>query len=549
MIEDLSSLPSAMNAPSMKTLALILLAWLVAFPLSPASVSEPPAVPCWQPHDFSFTAKATSSNPFLTEFSAIVTGPDGKTFTLPGFFDGEGTWKVRVAPTAPGKWSLVTKSELPELTGHKAAFTGVNNSNPKNHGVLRVDREHPHHFIFADGTRFFMQAYAYDWLWALDMDKPGVPTIEKTLDLIASHGFNYISVNSFAFDTDWRKGNTGADDFGPPAMFPWAGSNAAPDHARMNLAYWRHYDRMMTAMLDRGLQAHLYIKVYNKAVNWPARGSAEERLFFRWLVARYAAYPNLIWDFSKEAHNEKDIAYKQDWLKWLRENDPYHHLITVNDDDMANDSGAYDALTDFRADQHHGKKNVKGRNANWTGGKHDKILAQRKRRAWPVANVESDYECGPGGLDDKTYGVVMTPEATVSTLWEIAMAGGYAGYYYTYTAWDVIRPLDEPKGYTYMKHFGDFWRATDYWLLKPADKQVSTGWCLANHGKEYVAYQGKPTPFNLEISSADRNLTGQWYNLFTGKRTQAGSFGNGQASLMPPADWGDAPVVLHLKAR
>jgi len=501
-----------------------------------ASAADAPAVPCWQPHDFSFTATARAANPFMVEFSATVTGPDGKTFALPGFFDGDSTWKIRVAPTTEGQWSLVTQSELPELNGRKAAFTGVKNANPKNHGVLRVDKEHPHHFIFADGTRFFMQPYEYDWLWALDMDKPGVPTIEKTLDLIASHGFNHVIVNSYAYDTKWRKGKTGADDYGPPAMFPWAGSNDAPDHSRMNLAYWQHYDRMMTALMDRSMQAHMLIKVYNKGVEWPKKNSAEEQLFFRWLMARYAAYPNLIWDFSKEAHNEKDLAYKQGRLQYLRDTDPYHHLITVHDDDIANDSGDYDRLTDFRTDQQHSKH-------------HETILRQRERRAWPVANVESDYECGPGGVKDKTFGQAKMPEQAVRTLWEIAMAGGYAGYYYTYTAWDVIRPLDVPQGYTYMKHFGEFWRATDYWLLQPSDKLVSTGWCLANPGKEYVAYQNQPEPFTLEISGGAGKLAGEWFNPFTGKTTEAGSFGDGKASLTPPASWGDAPVVLHLKAK
>ncbi len=36
------------------------------------------------------------------------------------------------------------------------------------------------------------------------------------------------------------------------------------------------------------------------------------------------------------------------------------------------------------------------------------------------------------------------------------MAGGYTGYFCTYNAWDVIRPLDVPKGYGYMKNFGYF---------------------------------------------------------------------------------------------
>jgi hypothetical protein len=400
---------------------------------------------------------------------------------------------------------------------------------------LRVDAQHPHHFIFDDGARFFLQGYEYDWLWALDMDQPGVPTVEKSLDILARHGFNYVILNSYAHDTGWRKGKSSPDDFGPSLLYPWEGNNQQPDHRRMNLTYWRHYDRVMAALNERGIQAHILVKVYNKQVKWPARGSEEEKLFFRWLVARYAAYPNVIWDFSKEAHNEKDLPYKQGVLKFMRETDPYHHLTTVHDDDKANDSGAYDELTDYRADQQHGK---------W----HEVILRQRGRRAWPVVNVEFGYEHGPGGLTDKTYNVVQPPEEVLRRAWEIQVAGGYTAYYYTYTAWDILRPLDVPPGYAYFKHFGDFWRATEYWNLEPSDKLVSSGWCLAQMGREYVVFQNQAQPFTLDIADAKSPLQAEWFNPHTGKRADAGSFANGTASLTPPADWGTAPLVLHLKA-
>ena len=519
-----------------RNLVCLFVAWLGSAIFTPsATAANPPAVPRWQPHDFGFTAKAQPPNPFMVSFAATVKGPDGKTFTVPGFFDGDSTWKVRVAPTAEGPWSLVTKSDVKELDGQAAAFVCMKNANPKVHGVLRVDKEHPHHFIFDDGTRFFMQGYEYDWLWALDMDQPGVPTVENSLDLLARHGFNYVILNSYAHDTNWRKGRSGPDDYGPALLYPWEGDNDNPVHGRMNPAYWHHYDRVITALNDRGIQAHMLIKVYNKQVKWPKRGSAEEQLFFRWLVARYAAYPNLIWDFSKEAHNEKDLAYKQSCLKYLRELDPYHHLMTVHDDDQANDSGTYDALTDFRADQQHGK---------W----HEVILRQRERRAWPVVNVEFGYEHGPGGLTDKTYNSVQPPEEVLRRAWEIQMAGGYMAYYYTYTAWDVIRPLDIPPGYAFFKHFGDFWRATEYWKLEPSDKLVNNGWCLAQPGREYVVFQNQAQPFALEIAGAKSPLKGEWFNPHTGKRTAAGSLDNGTANLTPPADWGKAPLVLHLKS-
>ena len=493
-------------------------------------------VPRWQPHDFEFTAHVSTQNPFLVPFNAVVIGPGGISFKVPGFFDGNGMWKIRVAPSTEGLWKLQTESELPELTGKTVTFECGPNPNAKVHGVLRVDKDHAHHFIFDDGTRFYMQGYEYDWLWALDMDKTDVPTVSKTLDLIGSYGFNYVILNSFAYDTKWRAGKTGPDDFGPPLLLLWEGDNDHPVHSRMNLAYWHHYDQVIAALSERGIQAHMLIKVYNKQVQWPAHNSPEEQLLFRWLVARYSAYPNIIWDFSKEAHKETDLAYKQGWLKYLRETDPNHHLITVHDDDAANDSGAYDGLTDFRADQQHRRY-------------HETILRQRARRNWPVANVESDYECGPGGVTDKTYGSAHTTDQTLRTLWEIAMAGGYTAYYYTYTAWDVIHPLDVPAGYGQMKHFGDFWRSTQYWLLQPSDSLVSDGWCLANAGKEYVVYQNLATPFKLDIRNAAAKLSAEWFNPFIGLKTAAGSQEGGTAEFNPPADWGSAPIILHLKAK
>ncbi len=501
----------------------------------PPVAAESIAVPLWQPHDFAFKAPETDANPYQVEIDATVTGPGGKSFTLPGFFDGDGTWKIRFSPTAEGDWTLTTKSDVPALDAQTASFTCVKSDAP---GVLRVDKDHPHHFVFDDGTRFFLQAYEYDWLWALDMGDPDVPTVKKTLDLIGAHGFNYVLLNAYAHDTKWRMGKTDPDDYGPPDMYPFAGTNDEPDHSRLNVAFWQHYDRVMDAMLDRGIQAHIFIKVYNKDVNWPEKGSPEEKGFFRWLIARYAAYPNVIWDFAKEAHKDKDLAYKQGLLKYIRATDPYGRLLTVHDDDIVNDKGAYDELTDFRTDQHHEKQ----------GGPTNReiILAQRERRAWPVANFESDYECGPEGLKDKTYNKAMTPEATAKTLWDIAMAGAYIGYYYTYTAWDVIRPLDEPKGYTYMKHFGEFWRSTEYWKLEPSDNLAEDALCIAQPGKEYIVFQKEAQPFTVEITGTPSPLKGEWFNPFTGERTPAGDFPNGKSSRKPPEGWGDAPLVLHI---
>ncbi|TWU03935.1 DUF5060 domain-containing protein [Neorhodopirellula pilleata] len=330
---------------------------LPSFVHGTARADENVSAICWQPHDFAFTANTAIGNPFQTQLTALVNGPNGTSFTIPGFYAGDGTWKIRVAPTSEGNWSLTTKSGVSELNGRTVSFSCIKNSNPNVKGVLQVDKAYPHHFILADGTRFFMQAYEYDWLWALDMGKPDVPTVEKSLDLLARHGFIYVILNTYAHDTKWRKGKSGPDDYGPPELFPWEGSNESPDHSRMNVDYWQHYDRVMTAIMERGIQAHILIKVYNKSVTWPEKGSPE---------------------------------------------------------------------------------------------------------------------------------------------------------------------------------------------LEPSDTLVSNGYCLAQPGREYIAFRANAQSFTLNIAGAPSTLTGEWFHPLTGNRSSAGKFENGLAKVDPPTDSGSAPLVLHV---
>jgi hypothetical protein len=490
-------------------------------------------VPRWQPYDFAFQSRHKHENPFTLPFSATLEGPNGERFDTLGFYDGGETWKIRVSPNAEGRWTLRTHSDDPDLDGRSVSFICVPNDNPFIHGSLLVDPNHPRHFIFEDGTRYFLMGYECDWLWALDMGDPNLPTLNRFLDKLRSHGFNHIIMNAYAHDTSWRRGKTDGHDYGPPPMYAWEGTNEDPDHSRFNLAYWRHYDRVIEALHRRGIIAHIMIKVYNKMVNWPQKGGTEDDLYFRWLIARYAAYPNVVWDFSKEAHNEKDIEYKLSRLQLIRKYDPYHRPITVHDDDVTYESGAYDDLLDFRSDQNH---------REW----HETILRQRGQHVWPVVNVEFGYEHGPKGLEDRTYGVVQPPEEVCRRAWEVCMAGGYAAYYYTYTAWDVIRPDDTPPGYSYFKHLRRFFEDTRYWMMEPADDLVSDGYCLANPGREYIVFLDRAKRFRLRLEGLSEPLDAEWFHPFTGERTDAGKVAGGTIELSPPADWREVPVVLHI---
>jgi hypothetical protein len=134
------------------------------------NAANTPTVPRWQTRDLAFKSTRNHDNPFVVEFSAEVTGPGGIHFSQLGFYDGEGTWKIRLGPNAPGKWSVRTVSSDPQLDGKTVGdIICVEQKNPRVHGGLLVHPEHPHHFIREDGTRFFYSGFECDWLFALDL--------------------------------------------------------------------------------------------------------------------------------------------------------------------------------------------------------------------------------------------------------------------------------------------------------------------------------------------------------------------------------------------
>jgi len=112
-----------------------------------AASAQAASVERWHPTDLSFTSPTTYANPFQNiSLSATFTGPGGITLTVPGFYAGNQTWKVRFSPTAVGSWSYTTSSADAQLNGQTGGINCVANTNTVLHGALKVDATHPHYF-------------------------------------------------------------------------------------------------------------------------------------------------------------------------------------------------------------------------------------------------------------------------------------------------------------------------------------------------------------------------------------------------------------------
>ena len=99
----------------------------------------------------------TEGNPFVdVEFSAIFTNANVSMSVL-GFYDGDGTYRVRFSPPEVGSWSWRTESNSPALDRAMGSFhckqPSPSDSRNANHGPVSVSPD-GYHFVHADGTPF-----------------------------------------------------------------------------------------------------------------------------------------------------------------------------------------------------------------------------------------------------------------------------------------------------------------------------------------------------------------------------------------------------------
>jgi len=111
----------------------------------------------------------TYKNPLQdVQVTVDVTPPSGRTYSVDAFWDGERSFRARIAPDEPGPWryrtraSDVTNAGLHEKSGGFTCGPAKGTNPLYTHGHLRVSDDRSH-LIHADGTPFFWLA---DTVWA-----------------------------------------------------------------------------------------------------------------------------------------------------------------------------------------------------------------------------------------------------------------------------------------------------------------------------------------------------------------------------------------------
>ncbi|MGA2443553.1 MAG: DUF5060 domain-containing protein, partial [Tepidisphaeraceae bacterium] len=115
----------------------------------------------------SFELPQVHGNPFdFTQNDVIVKilQPDGSGVTVPAFFDGGQTWRVRHTPTTTGNYRIgavtLNGGDAQPLNLQPSEFSVEGTSRP---GFVRLDPSDNKRFILDDGSPYYPVGYNLGW--------------------------------------------------------------------------------------------------------------------------------------------------------------------------------------------------------------------------------------------------------------------------------------------------------------------------------------------------------------------------------------------------
>lgn len=423
-------------------------------------------------------------NPFLdVVFFADISG-EGYNEKIEGFFNGEGEFILRCSFNKAGSYNFKTTSNETELDGQSGTITVIEDKNSSRRGPIVLDDTSPNRLFYEDGSHYNLCAFECDWLFALDYkDQVELTNTKKLIDHIDDNAFNHVVMNVYAYDLQWERDEWERDprikpehDFSAREdIYPYGGSNSNPDFEQLNVTLFKHLDNIIQLLDEKNIISHLMIYVWNKKVNWPDAGSKWDNMYFDYVVKRYQAYSNIMWDISKEAlgYGRCDMSYIVDRIERLRSMDPYNRLVTVHDYTFCDN---YPDLVDVISTQ------------TWVLDIHNRMLdTAKKHKDKVIFNIEH------GGYEESPYqiftGNYTDPKMCLRRNYEIALAGVYTCFYWQALSWSImVMPWESEVGpYSeYYKHMKLFFDEHQYEEMVPYNAIGHGGYSMVNPDKTKV---------------------------------------------------------------
>jgi hypothetical protein len=350
-------------------------------------------------------------NPFVeVDLWADFRSGSGAHCRVGGFYDGEGRYVVRFLPPEVGHWAFITGSTARSLDGIEGSVA-VEPGTARGPVRIHSDRTFRH----SDGTSYVaIGTTAYAWTHQSEEME------EQTLDTLSAAPFTKIRMGVFPKSYDYNSNE--------PRWFPFEKEDDGFDLTRFNPEYFRHLERRLRDLDERGIEADLILFHPYDRWGFADLGPAIDERYLTYVVRRLAAFPNVWWSMA----NEYDLVSSKDLDDWnrlaevVRREDHVGHLLSIH-----NGVQLFDYAVDW-ATHASIQRNEDVRST-------EAAVELRERWGKPVVFDEMGYE---GDLENEWGNV--PPVEVVRQFWEGFIGGGHVTHGETY--WNKDENLFWSKG-------------------------------------------------------------------------------------------------------
>jgi len=301
------------------------------------------------PHfETSFLIPNLGTDPFdytVSDVRVLLVAPDNTTISLPAFYDGGQTWRMRHSPSLPGPYRVSGVS----LNGQPLTVTGLQPDHwlvagtPASAGFIRIDPANPTRFITSDGRRFY--PLGHDLAWDVNATTNVVSILPK---MGAAHE-NWSRIWMDPWDgknLDWPKVGGAFGTLSLTVAQKWDAIIFAAEQAGVYFQMTLHHHGQYSSTVDPNWPQNPYNLVNGGFLSdatqffTNATAKALTRRKLRYAVARWGYSPAVMaWELFNEVQFT-DAAQKGQWTnvaawhnemaQFLRSQDNYHHLVTTS---------------------------------------------------------------------------------------------------------------------------------------------------------------------------------------------------------------------------
>ncbi len=292
------------------------------------------AVEKWGIFEVSMPGKS-EGNPF-TDYTITGTFTSkNEVKTVDGFYDGDGTWRVRFMPSFEEPYSFTVQGSFSEEM-YSGTFT-VTAPTEGNHGPVRVSRQF--HFAYEDGKPYYSIGTTC-YVWELQSEELQA----QTLETLKNSAFNKIRFCVFPKHYDYN--------LTEPLSYPYEGTpmdssvltkenfwnySGCPegndfDYKRFNVKHFQHVEKCIGQLMELGIQADLIMLHPYDRWGFSMMDAECDDLYWKYAIARFAAYRNVWWSLANEYDlmNAKTTADWERYAKIICEKDVYNHLRGIH---------------------------------------------------------------------------------------------------------------------------------------------------------------------------------------------------------------------------